>query len=175
MKKHKQYSYFIIIIAALVLLGIFVGNRLFSPKTWDAAQLTVSKSQAQLPGLELVLDLDSMPIGVRFSNNTDIHLESGASVGSDMETIFSLDLEVLLDGVWYEVPSESYASAGIGLELAPGDSVSGQAGFPYYGKLPDGQYRALYGAYSPSSNLQYYVAYAYLGVQDGRYVASNIS
>lgn len=172
MKKPKVTFYLIIVV--LVMCGIFVGNNLFSPKVWDVTQLTVSESQSHLSGLEFVLNLDNTPISATFSNNTDICLDSGASAGPNAEIIFSPELEVLLDGVWYEVPFEPYASAGIGLELSPGDSVSGQVSFSHYGRLPDGQYRTLYGAYLPSSNMRY-VAYAYLDVQNGRYVTSSIS
>lgn len=113
------------IIDTMELFYIYLENKLFSRKTWDDTRLTVSKLQSQLLGLEFVLNLDSMSISATFSNNMDIRLDSGASAGSDTETIFSPELEVLLDGVWYEVPFEPYASAGIGLELASGDSVSG--------------------------------------------------
>lgn len=96
--------------------------------------------------------MDNTPISATLSSNTDICLDRGASAGPNAETIFSPGLEVFLDGIWYEVPFEPYASAGIGLKLSPGDSVSGQVSLSHYGRLPDGQYRALYGTYLPAAN-----------------------
>lgn len=167
----KKWGVFCILgAAALVVFGILAWNS-GKLSDWNPKELAVSQSPAAAPGLELTLNLEEYPIGVTFTNNSEFPLESCASVGKDADdVIFFLGLEVLLDGVWYIVPSRVGDSAGIGLNLEPGNAVNGRAGLSLYGQLPDGHYRASYSAWLPGAE-EVYVAYAYFDAANRRCVS----
>lgn len=157
--------------AAVVLIALGVlGWRSWHVPEWDVEALMLSEERETLPGLELMLDAEAAPFGVTLLNGTDMVLESGASVGSDPSVlIFTPGLDVLLDGRWYDVPCKDGASAGVGLTLGLGEAVSGRGSLDGYGRLPDGEYRAVYGAYPPGERVGY-GACARFWIEGGRVV-----
>ena len=172
----KEYSVALVLAAVLlVLIGFFLWKS--QPVHLKAADLTPAETEESYPGAELSLEINGYQIGLTFSNNSDSRLESGASVGRDNELFFDGGLEILLDGVWYTVPQKDYVTAGVGLELEPGDSVSGNCSLSPYERLSDGQYRVSMGywvfdpelGYPLAGRHLYYVTYARLDIVDGRY------
>lgn len=172
----KQYSIaFVLAAVLLALIGFFLWKS--QPVPLEAAGLTPAETEESYPGVELTLESNGYQIGLIFSNNSDARLESGAAVGRNNELFFSGGLEILLDGVWYTVPHKDYATAGVGLELEPGDSVSGYYSLSPYEKLPDGQYQLPVGywvfdpelGYPLAGRHPYYVTYARFDIVDGRY------
>ena len=170
--------------ALMVVLGVLAVGLgtlawyTFRPVVLDPAKLTPAETVETFPGAELSLELNGALINLTFSNRGDARLESGASVDGDRNLFFTGGLQVLLEGQWYEVPSEEYATAGVGLELEPGDSVSGQYTLSPYGKLSDGQYRIAFGYWQstpseddPLLRQPYHKSYARFDVKDGKYVA----
>lgn len=160
-----------ILLFAVAVVAILICCAIEVPPTWDVAELVEAEPRTTLQGLEFLLNEDASPFGATLVNRTDFLLESAAIVGVYDDMIFIPGLEVKLDGHWYTVPREDYFSAGIGLELAPGDRVSGKLSLgPYgYGRLPDGAYRVFYSAYRPDSPMASYTAYAYFDIQNRRY------
>ena len=159
------------VIAAVLILSLLFAACAPDTSQWDAADLSPSADAEPFPGLELAFDLPETPtapvnITGTFTNTSDIPLESGGAVGRDNVLIFIPGLEVKLDGVWYSVPHEEIITAGVGLELSPGASVSGKLDLSPFGRLPDGQYRALYTA-SPRDSDETCAAYAYFDIADG--------
>ena len=141
MKILKKWGALVLMLAVLAVgLGVFAWYTA-RPVELNPAELTPAETVESCPGAELSLAVKGKLMELTFSNHSDARLESGASVDGDRNLLFTGGLQVLLDGQWYEVPAEKYATAGVGLELEPGDSVSGQYSFSPYGKLPDGQYR----------------------------------
>lgn len=141
MKILKKWGALVLTLAVLAVgLGVFA---LYTarPVELNLAELTLAETVESCPGAELSLAVKGKLMELTFSNHSGARLESGASVDGDRNLLFTGGLQVLLDGQWYKVPSEPYATAGVGLELEPGDSVSGQYSLSPYGKLPDGQYR----------------------------------
>lgn len=141
MKILKKWGALVLTLAVLAVgLGVFA---LYTarPVELNPAELTPAETVESCPGAELSLAVKGKLMELTFSNHSEARLESGASVDGDRNLFFTGGLQVLLDGQWYKVPSEPYATAGVGLELEPGDSVSGQYSLSPYGKLPDGQYR----------------------------------
>ena len=182
--------------ALMVVLGVLavgLGTLVWytsRPVVLDPAKLTPAETVESYPKCALSLELAgrSIPeatfcngalINLTFSNHSDAQLESGASVDGDRNLFFTGGLQVLLEGQWYEVPSEEYATAGVGLELEPGDSISGQYSLSPYGTLADGQYRIAFGYWqgSPSEDdpllrQPRHCSYAEFSVEDERYVTS---
>lgn len=177
MKALKKWSGLVLTLAVLAAgLGVFAWYTA-RPVDLDPAELTRAETVEPYPGTELSLEINGALINLTFSNHSDARLESGASVDGERNLFFSGGLQVLLDGQWYEVPSETYATAGVGLELEPGDSVSGQYSLSPYGTLPDGQYRITFGYWQRSPSEQdpllrqpYHQSYARFAVESGRYV-----
>ncbi|MCI8422067.1 MAG: hypothetical protein HFF50_00825 [Lawsonibacter sp.] len=168
------------VVSLLVLvLAVFVW-RTSRPVTLHAEELTRAVERETYPGTQLKLDITAYQMTMTVENHSDITLESGAAVDQNKE-IFEIPwLEVLLDGVWYSVPHETYASAGVGLELAPGEAVSMRVVLSPYGKLPDGQYRISFGYWPldpgedrlPAQERPFYAVYARFDMEKGRYTPS---
>lgn len=125
-------------------------------------------------GAELTLETTGYQLYLTFSNFSDVRLESGASVDREGKLLFDAGLAVLLDGQWYWVPHKEYDTAGVGLEVEPGDTVQGQVFLSPYGKLPTDS-TVTFGYWHRSSDgpLQeqdYYESYAQFRVEGGRYI-----
>ena len=173
----------VIAILALVLAAgaaLFFLNR--PPAPFDPAELTPAETLEDYPGTELSLEIDGHVLNVTFQNNSDSWLSSGASVDGNKDLFLCGGLAVLLDGRWYQVPHKDIAIAGVGLELAPGDSVPGAFSFTAYDALPDGQYRIPYGYWTfdpasdrPHSENPYYESYVTFAIQNGKYVPSDFT
>lgn len=167
----------VIAVLALVLAAgaaLFFLNR--PPAPFDLAELTPAETVESCPSAELSLEIDGHSLELTFQNNSDSWLASGASVDRNNDFFFHGGLDVFLDGQWYQVPSEDIVTAGVGLELEPGDSVSGAYSFVGYDQLPDGQYRFPFGYWvfdptsdRPISEGPYYESYAEFLVEDGQY------
>lgn len=163
--------------AALAVLAAGLGALVWytsRPVQLDPAKLTPAETRDSVSGTELSLSISGTAMDLTFSNRSDARLESGAAVDGDGNLYFTGGLQVLLDGQWYEVPSEEYATAGVGLELEPGDSVSGQYSLSPYGALPDGQYRVAFGYWQRSPSEEdpllrqpYRQSYAEFSLKDG--------
>ena len=168
------------IMVALVVLAMGLGALAWytsQPADLDLAKLAPAETRDSVPGTELSLSIRGTALDLTFSNHSDVRLESGAAVDGDRNLYFTGGLQVLLDGQWYVMPSEAYATAGVGLELQPGDSVSGSYYLTPYGDLPDGTYRIAfdYRQTSPSTNdplmhHPHHQSYARFDVKTGRYV-----
>ena len=146
----------------------------------DPAKLTPAETVESCPGAELSLTISGTDMALTFSNHSDARLESGAAVGGDRNFYFTGGLQVLLEDQWYMMPSEAYSTAGVGLELQPGDSVSGPYDLTPYGDLPDGAYRIAFdyrqrspSADDPLMHHPYHQSYARFDVETGRYVIPN--
>lgn len=116
----KQYAGGLILLALLTAL---IGACLWSsrPIRLNASELTPAETLDSLPGLELYLDTHrSHTLSMTVVNRSGLSVESGGSVDQDATLYLDPGLDVLLNGTWYNVPYEPYASAGVGLELAPG-------------------------------------------------------
>lgn len=127
----------------LVLFLTVLGGFLWftsRPVELKSEDLTPAKECDTDPGLELSLLLTGQQLQMTFVNNTDFTLDSGAGVDGNRELIVHAGLDILLDGVWYTVPCEPLATAGVRVTLAPGDTVQARVHLAQYGKLPDGQY-----------------------------------
>ena len=174
MKTLKKWSGLVLTLAVLgVGLGVFAWYT-SRPVELDPAELAPAETGEPCPGAELSLAVNGYLMELTFSNHSDARLESGAAVDGDGNLYFTGGLQVLLDGQWYEVPSEEYATAGVGLELEPGDSVSGQYSISPYGTLPDGQYRISLGYWQRSPSEEdpllrqpYRQSYAEFSLKDG--------
>lgn len=177
MKALKKWSGLVLTLAVLAAgLGALVWYT-SRPVDLNPAELTPAETAEPCPGVELSLAVNGYLMELTFSNHSDARLESGAAVDGDGNLYFTGGLQVLLDGQWYEVPSEEYATAGVGLELEPGDSVSGQYSLSPYGTLPDGQYRISLGYWQRSPSEEdpllrqpYHCSYAEFVVKDSQYV-----
>lgn len=178
MKSAKEWGK-LCVVAALLLgaLGAFIWYT-SRPVDLDPAELSPAENYESYPGVELALDIRSYQIDMTLRNDSDIHIESGAAVDQNQNLIETPGLDVLLDGTWYIVPHETYASAGVGLELAPGDQVPVRASMSPYGKLPDGQYRLSFGYWeqtpeedgTPLRERPFYVSRARIDIVNGKYV-----
>ena len=165
----------IVVLLAVLLASFFFLTR--PPKPYDSTELTPAETVESYPGTELSLKIDGHSLELTFQNGSDSWLSSGASVDQNQELFLHGSLAVLLDGQWYEVPQEDIATAGVGLELAPGDSVSGSFSFAGYSSLPDGLYRISFGywAFDPGENTPvnsnpYFESYAEFEIQSGKYI-----
>lgn len=175
MKILKKWGALVLTLAVLAVgLGVFAWHTA-RPVELNPAELTLAETVEPYPGAELSLEINGALISLTFSNHSEARLESGASVDGDRNLFFTGGLQVLLDGQWYKVPSEPYATAGVGLELEPGDSVSGQYSLSPYGKLPDGQYRIAFvywqsslGEEDPLLRQSYRQSYAEFRLEYGR-------
>lgn len=167
----------VIAVLALVLAAgaaLFFLNR--PPAPFDPAELTPAETVESCPSAELSLEIDGHSLELTFQNNSDSWLASGASVDRNNDFFFHGGLDVFLDGQWYQVPHKDIATVGMGLELEPGDSVSGAYSFAGYGDLPDGRYRISFGYWEcdpalnvPNSQRPYYETYTEFLVEDGQY------
>ena len=167
------------IMVALAVLAVGLGALAWyasQPAGLDPAKLAPAETRDSVPGTELSLSISGTGMELTFSNHSDARLESGAAVGGDRNLYFAGGLQVLLDGQWYEMPSEAYSIVGVGLELQPGDSVSGVYDLTPYGDLPDGEYRIAFDYWqrSPSDDdplmhHPYHQSYARFDVKTGRY------
>lgn len=166
MKKWGGLGLFLVLFLAALGGFIYATSR---PMALKAEDLTPAAADNTDPGLELSLSLTGQQLQMTFRNNTDFTLDSGASVDGNHEIVVSAHLDILLDGVWYTVPYEPYATAGIGLELEPGDVCQVRVSLSHYDRLPDGQYRVSFGGQRRSTGA-YYRAYARLDVENGLYV-----
>lgn len=166
------------VIPALILV-LVAGAALFlltrPPEPFDPAELTPAETAESCPGAKLSLEIDGLSLELTFQNNSDSWLASGASVDGDNNFFFHGGLDVFLSGQWYQVPREDIVTADVGLELEPGDSVSGAYSFVGYDQLPDGQYRIPLGYWvfdptsdRPISEGPYYESYAEFLVADSR-------
>lgn len=178
MKAWKEAGALVLTIAVLAVGAGFFSWYTSRPMVLDPAELTQAETVEDYPGAELSLEVNGSLMELTFSNHSDARLESGASVDGERNLSFGGGLQVLLDGQWYEVPSEPYATAGVGLELEPGDSVSGQYSLSPYGQLPDGQYRIALGYWQrspgekdPLLRQPYHQSYARFDVESGHYMA----
>ena len=169
-----------IILAAAVLAYVWFLSR--PPEPFDPAELTPAETLEAYPGTELSLEIDGHVLNVTFQNNSDSWLSSGATIDENKHLFLHGGLAVLLDGRWYQVPHKDIATAGVGLELAPGDSVPGAFSFTAYDALPDGQYRIPYGywTFDPASDRShranpYYESYVTFAVQNGKYLPSDFT
>lgn len=177
MKARKKWS-MLVLTAAVLAVGAGIFNWYAShPEELNPAELTPADTVEPCPGVELFLEVNGNLMELTLSNHSDARLESGAAVDGDRNLYFTGGLQVLLDGQWYVVPSEEYATAGVGLELEPGDSVSGRYSLFPYGELPDGQYRVALGYWQRSPSEEdpllrqpYHQSYARFDVENGRYV-----
>ena len=147
------------------------------PEPFDPAELTPAETVLSYPGAELSLEISGRQVALTFSNHSGARLDTGVAVGTDRERFFFGGLDVFLDGRWYQVPHKDIATAGVGLELAPGDSVPGAFSFTAYDALPDGQYRIPYGywTFDPASDQShrtnpYYESYVTFAIQNGKYL-----
>jgi hypothetical protein len=173
----KQYAGGLILLALLTALtsACLWSSR---PVRLDAAELTPAETLESLPGLELYLDTHrGHTLSMTVMNRSGLSVESGGSVDQDATLYLDPGLDVLLNGAWYNVPYEPYASAGVGLELAPGEEIEGQTGLSQYGRLPDGQYRLSFvywqqahGDERPRKDLPLYASYTGLEILDGNYI-----
>ena len=173
----------VIAVLALVLAAgaaLFFLNR--PPAPFDLAELTPAETVESCPSAELSLEIDGHSLELTFQNNSDSWLASGASVDRNNDFFFHGGLDVFLDGQWYQVPSEDIVTAGVGLELEPGDSVSGAYSFVGYDQLPDGQYRFPFGYWvfdptsdRPISEGPYYESYVTFAIQNGKYVSFDLT
>ena len=162
-----------------ILLGglaafVWVTSR---PVSLRAEELSPAETLAAYPGAELTLETTGYQLELTFSNHSDARLESGASVDQNRDLFFDAGLAVLLDGQWYWVPHKDYATAGVGVELEPGDSASGRVVLSPYGKLPDGQYRITFSYWHRDRDQdtriqaqEYYESYAQFRIEGGRYL-----
>ena len=156
----------------LVLFLIGLGGFIWftsRPVELKAEDLTPAEERNTDPGLELSLALTGQQLRMTFVNNSGFTLDSEASVDGNRELIVHGSLDILLDGVWYTVPCEPFATAGVGLELAPGGTVQARMVLLQYGKLPDGQYRVSFGGKRLSTGV-WYTAFARLDMEKGMYV-----
>ena len=170
----KQYAGGLILLALLTAL---IGACLWSsrPIRLNASELTPAETLDSLPGLELYLDTHrSHTLSMTVVNRSGLSVESGGSVDQDATLYLDPGLDVLLNGTWYNVPYEPYASAGVGLELAPGEEIEGQTSLSQYGHLPDGQYRLSFvywqqapGDERPRKELPLYASYTGLEISGG--------
>ena len=167
-------------LAAAVLAYVWFLSR--PPEPFDPAELTPAETLEAYPGTELSLEIDGHSLNVTFQNNSDSWLSSGAPVDENKHLFLYDGLAVLLDGRWYHVPYKNIATAGVGLELAPGDSVFGSFSFTAYDVLPDGPYRIPYGywAFDPKSDRPisegpYYESYVTFAIQNGKYVSFDLT
>ena len=172
----KQYAGGLILLALLTAL---IGACLWSsrPVRLDAGALTPAETLDSLPGLELYLDTHrGHTLSMTVVNRSGLSVESGGSVDQDATLYLEPGLDVLLNGIWYNVPYEPYTSAGVGLELAPGEEVEGQVRLSQFGRLPDGQYRLSFGYWTqapederPRKDLPLYASDTGLEILDGNY------
>lgn len=180
MKTVKKWGKLCVII---VLLSAAAGTFLWytsRPALLDPAKLTLAETYESCPGTALALDITNYQMTMVLENHSDIHIESGAAVDADRALYEIPGLDILLDGIWYKVPSETYSTAGVGLILAPGDSVEMKIVLSPYGELPDGQYRLSYSYvyYDPAweravvENPDYaeYTLYARFDIANRKYV-----
>ncbi len=151
------------------LIGFFLWRD--RPLALDPAQLALSDNQRGLssPEAELALDIRPGRIDLSLTNLGRESLFSGASVGSENRLFTGGEIEVLLNGRWYQVPQERYASAGVGIELGPGESFQAEVFLNPARRLPDGQYRFSFG-YQYGERLLRHISCARFDVARGRYV-----
>lgn len=178
----KQYAGGLILLALLTAL---IGACLWSsrPVRLNAAELTPAETLDSLPGLELYLDAHrGHTLSMTVVNRSGLSVESGGSVDQDATLYLDPGLDVLLNGTWYNVPYEPYASAEVGLELGPGEKIEGQVSLSQFGRLPDGQYRLSFvywqqapGDEHPLKDLPLYASYTGLEISDGNYTLPALS
>lgn len=157
----KQYAGGLILLALLTAL---IGACLWSsrPVRLNASELTPAETLDSLPGLELYLDTHrGHTLSMTVVNRSGLSVESGGSVDQDATLYLDPGLDVLLNGTWYNVPYEPYASAGVGLELAPGEEIEGQTSlsFVYWQQAP--------GDERPRKDLPLYASYTGLEILGG--------
>lgn len=162
-------------------MAALIGACLWSsrPVRLDAGALTPAETLDSLPGLELYLDTHrGHTLSMTVVNRSGLSVESSGSADQDTTLYLEPGLDVLLNGngIWYNVPYEPYTSAGVGLELAPGEEVEGQVRLSQFGRLPDGQYRLsfVYWKHIPGDerhrkDLPLYASYTGLEISDGSY------
>ena len=111
-----------------ILLGGLAAFAWFTsrPVSLRAEELTPAETMEAYSGAELTLETTGYQLYLTFSNFSDARLESGASVDREGKLLFDAGLTALLDGQWYWVPHKEYDTAGVGLEVEPGDTVQGQ-------------------------------------------------
>lgn len=139
------------------------------PAVLDPAELTAAETIESYPGTELSLELNDSKIDLIFWNNSDAAIDHDGSPSVD------IGVEVLLDGTWYEVPCENYATGGVDRVTGPGETFRAKPILDPYGKLPDGQYRISFGYWcrdpaseGPLRGQPCYKAYARFDVARGR-------
>lgn len=178
MKFIKEWGKLCVMVALLLAaLGVLLWYT-SRPVVLNPAELTPAETHESYPGVELLLDITGHQMTMTLENNSNTQMESGASVDQDRNLIETPGVDVLLDGVWYNVPHKTYASAGVGLELASGEEVSIRASMSPYGKLPDGHYRLSFGYWkqtpeedrTPLSQRPFYVSRARFDIVNGKYV-----
>lgn len=162
-----------LLLALCLVLSGLIGFFLWQdrPLDLDPDLLALSDDQRGLgsPEAELALDIRPGRIDLSLTNLGRESLFSGASVGSENRLFTGGEIEVLLNGRWYQVPQERYASAGVGIELAPGESFQAEVVLHPERRLPDGQYRFSFG-YQCGGDMLRHVSFARFDVVKGRYV-----
>ena len=160
-------------------MAALIGACLWSsrPVRLNAGAMTPAETLDSLPGLELYLGTyRGCTLSMTVVNRSGLSVESSGSADQDTTLYLEPGLDVLLNGIWYNVPYEPYTSAGVGLELAPGEEVEGQVRLSQFGRLPDGQYRLSFGYWTqapederPRKDLPLYASYTGLEILDGNY------
>ena len=175
MKKFIRFLLTAVLICGLAVL-LWLTSR---PVSLTAEELNPAETMDSYPGADLSLEIDDRQIRMIFSNRSDTLLESGAGINQSQKLLFDAGLDILLDDRWYAVPFREYSTAGVGLEIKPGDTVEGEAILSPYGRLPDGQYRISLGYWrwepdddSPLSQQPYYESYALFNIEEGNYISA---
>lgn len=173
LKKYVPAAVLILILAALIVFFLWLDR----PLELDPAQLTRAEYQESCPGVELILDIKPGQLDMTLANRGDAVLSFGAAVDAENRLFTGGGIEAALNGVWYQVPQERYASAGVGIELASEETFQARISLNPERKLPDGQYRFAfhYQCESPESDLPVreqprYCSYARFDVAKGAYV-----
>ncbi len=170
MKGRKKWVGFVLVLAVCggALSGLI--RHTSHPAALDPAELTPAEALESYPGTELSLELKGGKIGLIFWNNSDTAFDHDGSPSVDV------GVEVLLDGIWYEVPCENYATAGVDRITGPGETFRAKPILEPYGKLPDGQYRLSFGYWKydpawekPLNQQPFYTSYARFHVTEGQY------
>lgn len=113
---------------------------------WDSRFLTASGAEEPLPDVPMELAVNGETVFWTVTNYSGQALSHSNGGGAG--------LEVLLDGVWYGVPTVSgahYAVTAEGHTLPDGESYSYTLWREKYGDLPDGTYRVVFG-FSPAAS-----------------------
>ena len=174
MKVWKKWRNLILVLAVLAGGTGALMWYLHRPVVLDPAQLTAADTLSAYPGTELSLEIAHGTIrGAVFRN------ESTRTVYHGDPPDYS-GLEVCLEGIWYHVPHQEYATSGVGEKTGPGECFAFEPILSPYGTLPDGQYRLSFGYWPydggedmPLRQQTLFVCYARFDSQKGQCVFPN--